>query len=794
MSKRFINILLFLIFVASTVLASNTIIIHHELDPVLKGEKAHFELNLMAQQSDLYEGRLFYRIQGEIDYRSTALKEEGFTLFTDLETQDLSPGNIEYYFAMQTLDGNIMTYPEFAPEQNPLSFRLVAGNINTVSYQDADDNTLLILSPEPNEVIPQDELLVAISIPNPDLDVDHTRSRLLIDGINVSTILERDANLYTLTPNNMRTGSHNAEFKIFSPDGSLIGKKEWSFRVTTGSIDVSGFQQRTNVFMDNRYQDIARKSDNFFRAGLNWDAKYNDWDFRLMVRGSSDDGYSQQSANRFGGQVAYNFTPRTRMYVKGGDFSGDYDALTFWNRRILGVGVGLNSLYFDLDVSVGQTASAVEGTTTATDTIPGTYKETFLAVRPVFNFGDHVSWGLNLINGKEDPESIKYGNNPKESLVLGTTLNLNFDNNRVRFAGSFQASIKNNDASGEEVDFDTLANKFDLQGSDKDAAEQFINILESTGFLSVTQGLAPIPALAMQFDTYLSYFNNYIKLTYKSIDANYDTPGNPYLLRGLRGFFANDNIRLVNNQLFLNLYFKAYTDNLSQEDGETTNSDIGASLSYFPMQSLPSLTLTFGSQSRKNDADPANPALYREDNSTQRLGVSSNYSFHTGSVINTATVSVSNVVRDDKIDRTLVSAGDTTTFSNNSDFTIFSLALKNKFDSPFTTRFGFSQSSSLFGENAANEYENKITRFYGGIEYIFEKFAGDMDLKPFANFSLSQYENILEYNRLNYTAGFYINSFDYGNLSLRFDYIDFGDRPGTDWQDMILSTRYDVTF
>ena len=218
------------------------------------------------------------------------------------------------------------------------------------------------------------------------------------------------------------------------------------------------------------------------------------------------------------------------------------------------------------------------------------------------------------------------------------------------------------------------------------------------------------------------------------------------------------------------------------------------SLSYFPVQSLPSVTLDFGSQSRKNDANQTNKSLYPEDNTTQRIGVSSNYSFATGSVVNTATVSVSNIMRDDKIDRQYITGTDTSTYSNNSDFTIIRLDLKNQYKIPLITRIGFSQSTSLFGENAANEYENKISQFYGGLEYKFAQFAGDMDLKPFVNVSLNQYDNVLKYNRLNYTAGFYVNSYDYGNLSLRFDYIDYGSRPGVDWQDMILSTRYDVTF
>jgi hypothetical protein len=120
--------------------------------------------------------------------------------------------------------------------------------------------------------------------------------------------------------------------------------------------------------------------------------------------------------------------------------------------------------------------------------------------------------------------------------------------------------------------------------------------------------------------------------------------------------------------------------------------------------------------------------------------------------------------------------------------------LKNQLTESITTRLGFSQTTSLFSEGTTNEFEHKISRFYGGIDYVIKQFSGDMDFKPFAQFALNKVGNGTDYNRTNYTAGFYINSYDYGNLSLRFDYIDFGNLPGVDWQDTIISTRYDVTF
>ncbi len=778
-SKLFTKAGIFFLVMTASLFAGQPMFLHNSLQPVVTGEKAHIEFNLLSFDQDIYEARLFYRMKGEMDYQSIPLKQEGYSLTTEINTQQLKPGRVEYYLAMQSYGGEVYFYPEVDPEQNPLNFEVIAGESGAYNQAGAE---ILILSPEPADVVPQDELLIAVSVPDENLDIDPARTRFLIDGVNVSQLLERDGDLYMLVPKRMRTGNHNVEFKIFDSSGNLLGKKEWSFRVSSSVATEAAFTSRTNIYFDNRFQDIAQVQDNYIRAGLNFDGSYKDLDMGLRLQYNSTPGYSAQNATRFSGLLAYNFSPRTRLYLKGGDFSGNYDPLTFWNRRVLGFSAGLKSAWFDLDVSMGSTASAVEGEATisggdTTITRYGTYKETFLSVRPVFNFGRYVSWGLNLINGKEDPGSIRYGANPRESLVMGTSLSLNLDNNRIRVKSSLQASINNKNARG-KVDFDTLAKQYDLPASAKSMAD----LLESSGLLTLSQGLAPIPSLAVQVDAYFSYFNHLLRLSYKSIDADYTTPGNPYLLRGLRGFYASDNVRLIDNQVFLNLYFNSYTDNLSQKEAETANQDFGATLSYFPNSNLPSLTLSFGNQSRSNSADTTNSALYPENNSTQRIGVSSSYSFDTGALGNTATLSFSNFVRDDKV-----------SLNNRSSFNVLSFGIRNRFPFPLTTRLGYSKTKSEFGAGATATITD-ITRFDGGVEYQFKGAGRDMEIKPFANIIFQQITGgAQDYNRLNYAAGVYVRSETMGALSLRFDYIDYSSLAGVDWKDTIINARYDIT-
>lgn len=786
---------LLLLVTAQLAIAGNVSIDHIEPEPVIQGEKALFELSLINNSAEIYEGHLFYKAKGENDFRSEPLKRQGFNLYTEIPTKDLVAGKIEYYFAMQTHGGKVHTYPEFQPEAHPLSFELVASNIES-SYQAMKE--VYVLSPEPDEILPQDEVLIAISVPGNNDDIDHEKTRFLIDGINLTSRLERDENVYIIAPSAMQTGTHNAEFKIYNASGVLVGKKEWSFKVSGSTDEESEFSSRTNLYVDNRYRSNDDVSDNYIRAGLNWQGQSKTWGLRLRATTSNNDGYSDQKSTRFGAEFNYNFTPKTHLYLKGGDFSGTYSPISFWNRRIFGAAVGLVSPYFDLDVSMGTSANAVEGSTKNGQTIPGTYKESFLAVRPVFNFGKHVSWGLNLINSKEDAASIKTGSNPKEAMVVGTSLKLNFDNNRIRFVGDVQASIANKDAA-DEITFDSLSTLLELSDSDKDEIEPYVDFLESTGFLTISRGLAPFPKIAMQFDTYISYLNNRIHISYKNINADYNTPGNPYLQRGIKGLFISDNIRLLENQLFLNLYYKSYTDNLGQEDAEISNNDLGGSLSYFPLPSMPSFTLSYGTHSRKNSVSESDTTLFREDNKTDRITASSNYSFHTGSVKNTATLSYTKIIGEDVEPRKV---DGTTTFSKASDYNVINVAVRNSYKFPLTTRIGFSQSSSLFSENTSSESENKIARYYAGVNYNIKRIANNVDFKPFVNFSLSSIDastNSEAYNRTNISAGLIFSSFVYGNFSLRYDHIGYGEIKRTTgdvpaFNDSIINARYDVTF
>ena len=817
---RFVFLTSIILMLCSMLFASSSYfnLDHQTPEQAIVGEILQLEVSNLNTSQAIYDARVFYRTQGMVDFNSIVMRQDGYIFSAEIPTKKMDAGNLEYYFVFQAT-GAINYLPEQSPDLNPFHVSLLPST--TAPQQESGGGMeILLLSPDIEETISPDEFVIAISLPiNPD-EMNNYRFSLLLGGVDQSNLIELEGNLLMLSPKMIRGGLHNAEFRVFDQNNQVVGEKLFSFQISGAPSVKKGLNTRTSVFANNRYNSISESSDNLFRGGLNHFSSYQKFDFLALVLVSSEESYDRQSVNQYGAQLRYNITPTMNMYLKGGDFSTNYDKLVFWEKRVRGFGVGYNSKYFDLDFTYGQTKKAVEGKVyNGTAQLNGTYKQSFMGIQPTFKYADYFSWGFNLVNGKDDPNSIELGGNAKESLVLGTTIGLNLHSNKIQFSGSVQASMKNEDVVG-EVEFDTLADRYDLTGGDKDAAESLFNFLESTGFLTLSQGLSPLPSLAMRFQTQLKYFNQVFRFTYKDIEAEYTTPGNPYLMKDVRGFYINDKVRLIKNQLFLNLYFNSYEDRMSQgDDSKTNNAQYGVTVSYYPHRNLPGISITYGAHNRENGlakdgvvTDTSASYQLIEDTETKRINFSTSYKFTTGGVKNNATISFSNYTRDDNIYKDIFAFR-----SSQSEYNIFTVGIRNQFAFPLITNISFLTTSALIGKiDETNDqdfrYDSDINKIRIGLSYKFKRIYLNGDLQPFLNFSHQNIKSIRpvlrypensrvpevneqkkkEYSRINYSMGFNFQTIQYGVFSLRFDYIDYGSV--YNWSDSILSTGYKINF
>jgi hypothetical protein len=364
---------------------------------------------------------------------------------------------------------------------------------------------------------------------------------------------------------------------------------------------------------------------------------------------------------------------------------------------------------------------------------------------------------------------------------------MNFDKRRITFEGSFQASIQNSDAGGPKLVWDDLV-KIDSSLADNSGAESAFNFIKNSGFLSATAGLNPLPSYAMQFDLYLRYFRNNFKITYLDINRDFAAAGNPYLLKDISGLYLFDNVRLFENQVFLNLFFKSYKNNLTDDKYSTDNSEVGATVSYFPVGNYPSVTLGYTSYSRANgvseDDTTSMPYLYIEDNSTQQVNFSSSYNLYVNKIKNTLLLNITNYVRDD-IGNSL----------SNTNFNSFTVGVRSAFDFPLTTKLSFTQSSSEVGDTLST---TDISRYNLNLEYKFFNLIDVDILKPFFNLSIQSLDygsSLGTTDRNNYAAGLVYQSSTYGVFSLKYYQISYKNiYTNNTIDDTIFNVRYEYLF
>jgi hypothetical protein len=790
--------------------SSNNYSFYHETPVgVIKGEDVTFEVMLTASNARIYDMHLFYREVGRSDYSVIQMKRDGYLYHVTLNTSGFTTGQLQYYIGYEGGLGEIGTLPDESPQLNPYAMHIAPSRQNIQDTQ----LDIVVLSPEPDEVIPNDELVIAASLLGVAENFDISKTQLLIDGTNVTSLIDFSEEVISFSPGQIKAGHHNIELALYDAQDNLVGKKEWSFRASGAAPTLGKSYYRGNIFLENRYQNIFENSDNYFRAGGQFRGRYNALDYMTRIVYSSEESDDRQSVNRYAAQLQYNFSERNHIYLKGGDFVPFYNQLTFYNKRVRGIQSGLAFGFFTFDFVAGQLNRSIEGTSrvdsletgdpnnpVVLDTLVGfgTYDQSVLAFRPGFRFGDNVAWNLNLVNAKEDKNSIKFGSNVKESIVVGTDLNMNFDNRRILFDASFQASINNSNAGIEEVEYDSLA-KVNEDLADNSTARNLWDLLKSTGMISMTQGLNPLPSLAMHLQTTLRYFNNALNFKYINIEGDFATAANPYLLKDISGLYINDNFRMINNQVFVNLFYNNFNNNKSSENLRTSNDEFGGTITYLPMQNIPSVTIGYTNILRSNNvtasdtADFSNPELFIEDNTTSKFTFTATYNVVLSDIRNALSFNITNFGRNEAVEARKESE---------SDFTLYSIGLRSKFNFPLITRINYSQSESIFG--TANRFETSINRIFLGLEYqMVNLFANDR-FRPFVNLIFQNIENIypaadpFDTTRNHYTFGFSYRNQNIGVLSLRFDQISY-QVPGEnstakDFSDSILNARYEYHF
>ncbi|MFC1481530.1 hypothetical protein ACFL6E_04700 [Candidatus Neomarinimicrobiota bacterium] len=375
---------------------------------------------------------IFYRPAGETAYRETEMADVGGNLFYGtIPAIDIAPPAVEYYIVASLANGSILAFPDENPEIMPIEVVVSAqqeGYGITDIFADAAGarSDVLILAPEPMEIVLDQDLVIAASLFNvPNVDVSTVK--LFLDGRDVTALSEVSVDLITFTPGKLPSGAHQIEITFRDLSGTVFEPTAWRFLVTTKASVSSerAFKQSGKITssmrrdaIDNNVlavQDIKFQ----YRAGWDW------LRIRSNLKLSSEEDPFKPARNR------YSASFETDYFQLGlGDVSPSINRFALEGKRIRGFDANLLLKYFNLRITKGELERSIQGPNASAyqlDSYRATYidsngvsqpglanlsrsgyafRRDVLAVRPSFGSGRVFELAFSYVKAKDNIASV----------------------------------------------------------------------------------------------------------------------------------------------------------------------------------------------------------------------------------------------------------------------------------------------------------------------------------------------------------------------------------------------------
>ncbi len=574
--------------------------------------------------------RIYYRPAGSAAFAHVEMRKQLDSYVGSIPGSDVKEPGIEYFILAVFNNGDLETHPPRDAHRSPHYVQVAPVEAGKAPAGKAEQGSEgfpgLILSPDPTEPVGEEEVVVAISITNPDT-VDSASVHLFVDGKDVTTEAEISPYVITWSPvGPMAPGKHFVTLKANTKAGKPLPPFEFSFKVLGVKVRKEPFLRefRGRVFSELRQERVSKRdfSANIFGARASGMA--GPVRFYADAYITSLERRDEQPRNRL------SLSLHTRYIgVDFGDTYPRYGELTLWGQRVRGISGYVHLGFFNVDATLGELTRAVEGVAVplAQDTSGsgsilvsngdtlvlkrvGTYRRRLWAVRPSVGSGRHFQIGVTLMKVLDDTNSVRYGLKPKDNLVVSPDFLVQLMRGRLRVEGSAAFSMYTDDISRGVLTKAEIDSIFQRSVPIDPADYARYLIMNETTVPLDPRGMT---STAYQFKATFRFLRNDLRAGYRSVGPEYRTLANPFLRTNLRGFYVNDRIRLFQNMVYLNLGYEGYQESFAPDDDVPTlnRHAFNYGFSFYPSPGLPQISWQQRSYNRKNSVVAVDTTFFR---------------------------------------------------------------------------------------------------------------------------------------------------------------------------------------
>ena len=256
----------------------------------------------LTQNTQIQRVLLHYREFGVTEYKEIEMLLSGRTAVATIPANAMMPPYIEYYIEMRLSDNAQATFPSENPEVNPIKI--------PVKGVDPKDLEVRFLSPEQGETLTAEDLAVAVSLMFASDAVDKQRTRIYLDGADVTkeALLSDDVILYS--PKNfnkpLNLGTHSIKIELLDTRGQVYYTKQMNFNLSTAAAieEVkSALQYMGNAQVELRNEKVDVSNTSYQRADVRLNGTYKFLSFGYDMHLTNENTDYRQPQNRFLGTL-----------------------------------------------------------------------------------------------------------------------------------------------------------------------------------------------------------------------------------------------------------------------------------------------------------------------------------------------------------------------------------------------------------------------------------------------------------------------------------------------------------
>jgi len=643
---------------------------HQPVQSAGEGVALEIKVTFTPPPTRVYQVRVYYRSADQTTYRFRPLSPQENAWIALIPAEEVRGPRLQYFISAAVENDLVLTYPALNPYNRPEDILITAPTSKpavlveekppakpvetkpaekpkpqtaplpeitlhqarpdtTPTKQPAAEETIAaesgepaspitILSPSDAETLAPHEVAIAVSLISGDAEVEQKSVRLWLDGAEITTLAESSPSLITYTPKELKPGPHKLVVQARSAGGSPLPQSLVRFTVESKTaVKAAEKALQVHLFADGRTEQVLDESQSLLIGGADFTGAYKSLLYEGNLYLTSMEDRNKQPANRF-----YLTLHNKWIGVAAGDIHPMYNDLILWGRRVRGFSGYLHLGFLNVDLVSGSLTRAVNGSRSADSTSRsyGTYQQNLIGIRPSIGSGKTFQFGLTLVKVKDDTQSIRIGSMPKDNLVMGPDLKLSFDRGRIQVEARGALSLLTEDISPGAVTADEIEKALNLEEDlpiDPESLADYFIVNEST------LPLNPLEKTSMAYNASvkLDYLSNLLQVGYKSIGASYRSLANAWLRTNLQGWYFNDRLRLFDNKVYATFGYEDLLDNFSRQNSNPSISlkTFNYSVTLYPGQDLPQLTLGLRDQRRDNGVEKVQTAYLYDGEKTDTL-------------------------------------------------------------------------------------------------------------------------------------------------------------------------------